>query len=59
MYTKQSIILKSDFYSRFGETQGAMYFEKTGFPCAILDSGSNSLLFSARKFVYFSINFFK
>ena len=46
MYTKQSIILKSDFYSRFGETQGAMYFEKTGFPCAILDSGSNSLLFS-------------
>lgn len=46
MYTKKSIVLKSDFYARFGEANGIIHFERTGLPCAMLDSGSCALAFS-------------
>ncbi len=46
MYTEKSVELKSDFYSRFGETQGKLYFVKTGLPCKILDGGEDFMAFS-------------
>ncbi len=46
MYTEQSIRLKSDFYARYGETKGELYFEKTGLPCTLLDGGTHLLVFS-------------
>ncbi len=46
MYTEKSIELKSDFYSRFGETQGKLYFERTGLPCKIFDGGEEFMAFS-------------
>ena len=46
MYTEVSIDLKTDFYSRYGETAGEVFFERTGMPCVLLDSGSHMLAFS-------------
>lgn len=46
MYTEQSVKLKSDFYARYGETTGELYFEKTGLPCTILDGGRDKMMFS-------------
>ena len=46
MYTETSVELKSDFYCRYGATEGKLYFEKTGVPCVILDSGSHMLAFA-------------
>ncbi len=46
MYTEKSVELKSDFYARYGETQGRLYFEKTGLPCVVLDGGMSKLMFS-------------
>lgn len=36
MYTEKSVELKSDFYSRYGENCGRVFFERTGLPCMIL-----------------------
>ena len=46
MYTKKSVNLKSDFYSRYGEASGKLCFERTGLPCTILDGGTSQLVFS-------------
>lgn len=46
MYTEKSVELKADFYSRFGETQGKLYFERTGLPCKIIDGGEEFMAFS-------------
>lgn len=46
MYTEHSVELKSDFYSRFGETQGKLYFEKKGLPCKIFDGGDDFMAFA-------------
>lgn len=49
MYTEVSAELKSDFYSRYGEVTGnnsSLFFERTGFPCVLMDSGSKMLAFS-------------
>ncbi|MCH5211713.1 MAG: hypothetical protein J1G06_01725 [Oscillospiraceae bacterium] len=46
MYTEVSIDLKTDFYSRYGETTGQLFFERTGMPCVLMDSGSHMLAFS-------------
>ena len=46
MYTEVSIDLKTDFYSRYGETAGQLFFERTGMPCVMMDSGSHMLAFS-------------
>ncbi len=46
MYTEKSIELKSDFYSRFGETQGRLFFERTGLPCKILGGDEEFMAFS-------------
>lgn len=46
MYTEKSIELKSDFYTRYGEASGALYFERTGIPCALMESMSSVLAFS-------------
>lgn len=46
MYSERSVDLKSDFYARFGETTGCLYFEKTGLPCSVLDSATHRILFS-------------
>ncbi len=45
MYTEKSVDLKSDFYTRYGETNGSLYFEKTGVPCTLLDAGTHKLVF--------------
>lgn len=45
MYTEKSIDLKNDFYSRYGESRGILYFGKTGVPCTILDGGTSKLVF--------------
>lgn len=45
MYTEKSIDLKNDFYLRYGESRGILYFEKTGVPCTILDAGTSMLTF--------------
>ncbi|MGN0182143.1 MAG: hypothetical protein ACI4DP_07015 [Candidatus Ornithomonoglobus sp.] len=46
MYTEKSVELKSDFYTRFGETTGELCFERVGIPCVIMDSGSHALAFA-------------
>lgn len=46
MYTEHSVELKSDFYSRFGETQGKLYFQRTGLPCKIFDGGEDFMAFA-------------
>ena len=46
MYTEPSIELKSDFYCRYGSAALKLYFERTGLPCVILDSGSERLAFA-------------
>lgn len=46
MYTEKSVELKSDFYSRFGEARGKLYFEKTGLPCKMFDGGEDFMAFS-------------
>lgn len=46
MYTEKSVELKSDFYSRFGESFGQVYFERTGLPCMILGGGEEYMAFS-------------
>ena len=46
MYTESSIELKSDFYCRYGSAALQLYFERTGLPCVILDSGSERLAFA-------------
>lgn len=45
MYTEKSVELKSDFYTRYGETNGTLYFEKTGVPCVLFDSQTHKLVF--------------
>lgn len=45
MYTEKSVSLKSDFYTRYGETKGELYFEKTGIPCVVLDADTHKLMF--------------
>lgn len=46
MYSEKSVGLKSDFYSRYGETLGELYFERTGVPCVLLASDTHMLAFS-------------
>ena len=46
MYTEKSVGLKSDFYTRYGETSGNLYFEKTGVPCVLLDADQHKLVFA-------------
>lgn len=46
MYTEKSVELKSDFYLRFGESSGQLYFERTGLPCMILGGGDEYMAFS-------------
>lgn len=46
MYTEQSIELKSDFYSRYGSAALKLYFERTGLPCVLLNSGTHMLAFA-------------
>lgn len=46
MYTEPSIELKSDFYCRYGSAALRLYFERTGLPCVILDSGKERLAFA-------------
>ena len=45
MYTEKSVGLKSDFYTRYGETNGKLYFEKTGVPCVLFDAQTHKLVF--------------
>ncbi len=45
MYTEKSVELKSDFYTRYGETNGKLYFEKTGVPCVLFDAQTHKLVF--------------
>lgn len=46
MYTEKSVELKSDFYARYGETSGRLYFEKVGMPCVMLNGGNSMLVFA-------------
>lgn len=46
MYTEKSVSLKNDFYTRYGETTGKLYFEKTGLPCVVLNGDTHKLMFS-------------
>ena len=46
MYTEKSVILKADFYCRYGETSGKLWFERTGLPCTLLESQTHMLAFS-------------
>ena len=46
MYTESSVELKSDFYTRYGEARGQLYFERVGVPCILMDSGTHTLAFS-------------
>lgn len=46
MYTKTSVELKKDFYCRYGETNGRLYFERVGYPCAIMQSKTHMLAFA-------------
>ena len=46
MYTEKSVELKSDFYSRYGESHGRLYYEKSGLPCVILGGGEEFMAFS-------------
>ena len=45
MYTEKSVSLKNDFYTRYGETKGNLYFEKMGVPCVVLDADTHKLMF--------------
>lgn len=46
MYTEKSAELKNDFYSRYGEAAGTLYFERVGLPCVLMDSGTHKLAFA-------------
>ena len=46
MYTERSAELKNDFYSRYGEAAGTLYFERVGLPCILMDSGTHMLAFA-------------
>ena len=46
MYTEKSADLKNDFYSRYGEAPGTLYFERAGLPCVLLDCGTHTLAFA-------------
>ena len=46
MYTRTSVELKNDFYCRYGETAGQLYFERVGYPCPIMQSKTHMLAFS-------------
>lgn len=46
MYTEKSAELKNDFYCRYGETAGSVYFERTGIPCTLMESNTHSLMFA-------------
>lgn len=46
MYTEKSVELKTDFYSRYGEADGELYFERVGVPCVLMDSGTHALAFA-------------
>lgn len=46
MYTEKSTELKNDFYTRFGEAEGKLYFARTGIPCVLLKSDTKMLAFS-------------
>lgn len=46
MYTEKSAELKNDFYSRYGEACGTLYFERVGLPCVLMDSGTHMLAFA-------------
>ena len=46
MYTEKSVILKSDFYCRYGQASGKLWFERTGLPCVIMESKTHMLAFS-------------
>ncbi len=46
MYTRASAELKTDFYCRYGETSGHLYFERVGYPCTIMQSRTHMLAFS-------------
>ena len=46
MYTEKSIELKSDFYCRYGNASGQMYFERTGTPCVLMRGSAHMIAFS-------------
>lgn len=46
MYKEQSVELKSDFYSRFGESHGELYFERCGLPCKIMGGEDSFMVFT-------------
>lgn len=46
MYTEKSVALKTDFYNRYGEAEGDLYFERTGLPCVLMEGGDKTLEFS-------------
>ena len=46
MYTEKSAVLKNDFYSRYGEMSGELYFERIGLPCVLLEGTERKLAFA-------------
>lgn len=46
MYTEKSVGLKSDFYCRYGDGGGVLYFERTGLPCKIMEGNGGYMAFS-------------
>lgn len=46
MYSERSAELKSDFYTRYGEAAGRLYFERVGLPCVLMESPENMLAFA-------------
>ena len=46
MYTEKSAALKNDFYSRYGEMSGELYFERIGLPCVLLEGTERKLAFA-------------
>lgn len=46
MYTEKSVRLKTDFYCRYGNGGGTLYFERTGLPCKIMEGNSKFIAFS-------------
>ncbi len=46
MYTEKSVNLKSDFYCRYGQASGELWFERTGLPCVLMESKTHMLAFS-------------
>lgn len=45
MYTEKSVVLKNDFYSRYGNAGGILYFAKCSAVCTVLDGGTHKLMF--------------